>query len=88
MYVIVVYDIKSGPRGPKIMKYLRQRLLWVQNSVFEGEVTDAGWEEILFTLKKMINKEKDSIIYYTFESRKYSNRKVLGLEKNSTDSFI
>ncbi|OGV86092.1 MAG: CRISPR-associated endonuclease Cas2, partial [Melioribacter sp. RIFOXYB12_FULL_38_5] len=40
MYLIIVYD--AGPKkGIKLLKYLRRHLLWVQNSVFEGEVTES-----------------------------------------------
>ena len=87
MYVIVVYD--TGPkRGVKLLKYLREHLIWVQNSVFEGEVTEAGFEIIKKGIKERINNEKDSVIYYLFDSPNYTERGVLGIEKNETDSFI
>ena len=38
MYVILVYDINVD-RVDKVRKFLRQSLIWVQNSVFEGELT-------------------------------------------------
>ncbi len=87
MYVIIVYDA-APKRGAKLLKFLRQRLIWIQNSVFEGEVTEAGFEKIKAGIKEIINKEKDSIVYYTFDSQNYTNRGVLGVEKNETDSFI
>ncbi|MBI1923322.1 CRISPR-associated endonuclease Cas2 [Candidatus Poribacteria bacterium] len=40
MYIILVYDIEEQ-RVAKVCKYLRQHLTWVQNSVFEGELTRA-----------------------------------------------
>lgn len=64
MYVILVYDA-APKRGVKILKYLRTKLNWVQNSVFEGEVTEKSFEEIKSGLKTIINTEKDSVIYYT-----------------------
>ena len=88
MYVILVYDIKTGKRSPKVLKFLRKQLTWVQNSVFEGEVTALQFRQITDTLSDLINKEKDSVIFYTFESLKYSKRGVIGIEKNSTDTFI
>lgn len=88
MYVILVYDIISQKRGAKLLKFLRQHLMWVQNSVFEGDVTPSGFEIIKSGINEIINKEKDSVIYYTFESMSYSKRGVLGIEKNLTDSFI
>ncbi|MCU7514500.1 MAG: CRISPR-associated endonuclease Cas2 [Ignavibacteria bacterium] len=87
MYLIVVYD--AGPkRGAKLLKFLRQHLIWVQNSVFEGEVTEAGFEEIKAGIKEAINTSKDSIIYYTFDSQSYTQRGIIGIEKNDTGSFI
>ncbi|MCU7495365.1 MAG: CRISPR-associated endonuclease Cas2 [Ignavibacteria bacterium] len=87
MYLIVVYD--AGPkRGTKLLKFLRQHLIWVQNSVFEGEVTEAGFEVIRSGIKERINTSKDSIIYYTFDSQSYTQRGIMGIEKNDTGSFI
>ncbi len=88
MYIILVYDIISQRRGTKLLKFLRQHLVWIQNSVFEGEVTESGFEVIKSEIKELINKEKDSVIIYRFDSRNYTNREVIGIEKNETDSFI
>ena len=87
MYVILVYD--AGPkRGTKILKYLRQNLTWVQNSVFEGEVTESQFARIQKGIKEIINQEKDSIIYYVFDSKNYTERTVLGVEKNEISTFL
>jgi len=88
MYIIVVYDIASPRRGTKMLQFLRRNLIWVQNSVFEGEITDANFEKLISGIKKLINPEKDSVIYYCFDSRSYTERMVLGAERNSIDSFI
>ena len=87
MYVIVVYDAVPK-RGAKLLKFLRQHLLWIQNSVFEGEVTESGFAKIKAGVKEIINEKKDSVIFYTFDSQNYTSREVLGLEKNETSSFI
>ena len=58
------------------------------NSVFEGEVTESGYAKIKAEIKEIINEKKDSIIIYTFDSKNYTSREVLGYEKNTTDSFI
>jgi len=87
MYVIIVYDV-APKRGVKVLKFLRQYLTWVQNSVFEGEITESVFEVIKSGLKSLINKEKDSIIYYKFDSKNYTDRKVIGIERNDTDTFI
>ncbi len=87
MYVIIVYDA-APKRGAKLLKFLRQRLIWIQNSVFEGDVTEAQYEIIKKGIKDRINKEKDSIILYQFDSQNYTKREVIGIERNETDSFI
>ena len=87
MYVIIVYDVEQK-RVTKVMKFLRRFLTWVQNSVFEGETTEAKFKEIQIGLKKLIKKDKDSIVFYRMENQKNFKRSVLGLEKNPTDTII
>jgi len=45
MYVIIVYDIDQS-RVAKVCQYLRRWLHWVQNSTFEGELTESQLERI------------------------------------------
>lgn len=80
MYVIIVYDIKVE-RVNKVKGFLRKHLYWIQNSVFEGEVTKSELEEIKMGLMDIINKNEDSVIIYRFRSEGAFNRKVLGIEK-------
>ncbi len=87
MYTIIVYDA-APKRGAKLLKFLRQHLIWIQNSVFEGEVTKAQFEMIKRGIKGTVNPEKDSVIVYQFDSKNYSKREVIGVERNETDSFI
>ncbi|MCZ2224098.1 MAG: CRISPR-associated endonuclease Cas2 [Chitinophagales bacterium] len=52
------------------------------------ERTESGYAKIKAEIKEIINEKKDSIIIYTFDSKNYTSREVLGFEKNTTDSFI
>jgi len=88
MYVIIVYDIKEPKRGTKLLKFLRQHLFWIQNSVFEGEITKTQFQTIKKKITEIIKKSDDSVIYYTFDSQNYTTRGVIGMEKNDTDCFI
>ena len=45
-------------------QYLRRHLNWIQNSVFEGEVTDSELEEVKSYIKSIIDKENDHIKIY------------------------
>ena len=80
MYVVIVYDI-SVDRVTKVCHYLRRYLNWIQNSVFEGELSKAQFKEVELGLKDLINTGEDSVIIYKMRTDKAFNRKVLGLEK-------
>ncbi|ACJ75697.1 crispr-associated protein Cas2 [Thermosipho africanus TCF52B] len=82
MFVILVYDI-GEKRVNKVLKKCRQYLTWVQNSVFEGEITKGGLKKLKMELGRIIEKKEDSVIIYAFENTRYSNREIIGLEKNS-----
>ena len=87
MYVIIVYDVEQK-RVSRVCKFLRRYLNWVQNSVFEGDITNARLKEVKLGLKKIIKKDADSVLFYRFKDQKFLNREVMGLDKNPTDSFI
>ena len=87
MYVIIVYDVEQK-RVNKVMKFLRRFLIWVQNSVFEGETTEAKFKEIQIGLKKLIKQDKDSVVFYQMETEKNFRRTVLGVDKNPVDTMI
>ena len=48
MYVILVYDCGEKRVG-KMLKLCRKYLNWIQNSVFEGEISEVKLKEL--TLK-------------------------------------
>jgi CRISPR-associated protein Cas2 len=80
MYAIIVYDIKVE-RVNKVKGYLRKHLNWIQNSVFEGDITLSELEIIKKGLKDIINTNEDSVIIFTVRSEKAFKRQVLGIEK-------
>lgn len=80
MYIIIIYDINTK-RVNKVHKYLKTYLTWIQNSVFEGEITKSQYQKITTELKTLINEDEDSIIIYEIPE-KYLNRKIIGYEKN------
>ncbi|WP_234572984.1 CRISPR-associated endonuclease Cas2 [Rhodohalobacter sp. 614A] len=87
MYYILVYDVNVN-RVVKMLKIVREYLNHVQNSVFEGELTDAQLEELKYKITELMNEEEDSVIIYCVGSKRWSNREVLGVEKNSADNFV
>lgn len=87
MYLILVYDVEAK-RVAKICKRLRQRLNWVQNSVFEGEVTEADFSRIRHDLAKLMDLTYDSVLFYRIDNPKGWSKEVLGVEKLSTETLI
>lgn len=62
-------------------------MTWVQNSVFEGELSDAKLMELKIRLAKLMKLDEDSVLIYNM-NEKWLGREVLGREKNTTDTFI
>lgn len=87
MYVILVYDIGER-RVQKMLKLCRQYLNWIQNSVFEGEITAVKLKELLARADKIINTETDSIIIFKNRDAKWLEKEVIGAEKNGLDTFL
>lgn len=87
MYVVIVYDI-GVERVSKVCKSLRRRLTWVQNSVFEGEISEADFAKIQDDLSRIINKERDSVLFYCINNPKGWEKRVLGQERAPTDTFL
>ncbi|MEM2857090.1 MAG: CRISPR-associated endonuclease Cas2 [Candidatus Nitrosocaldus sp.] len=87
MQVIIVYDV-SIERINDVRKVLKQYLSWVQNSVFEGELTEGRLEELRFRLYDVIDPNTDSIIVYTISNPKWIDKSIWGVEKGSTDNVL
>ena len=78
MFVILTYDV-GRRRVSRVMKTCRRYLLHVQNSVFEGTITEARLNKLKSELEKKIEKETDSVCIYEFDSTKYSRKEQIGL---------
>lgn len=87
MFVILVYDVNEK-RVNKVLKTCRKYLNWVQNSVLEGEISDANLKKLKTEISRIINKEVDSVIIYILRTTKYSEREIMGLEKGGEKLFI
>jgi len=87
VYVILVYDV-SVKRVNKVCQFLRQYLNWIQNSVFEGEITKSEYFIIKETLKKLINEEEDSVIIYILRSENAMKKICIGIEKTDMSHII
>jgi CRISPR-associated protein Cas2 len=87
MYVIAVYDV-GEKRVVKMLKLCRQYLNWIQNSVFEGELTDVQLKELKYKAKDIMKEDEDSFIIFSSREQKWMDKQVVGKEKNSLDNFL
>lgn len=87
MYYIIVYDV-NVKRVAKMLKLMREYLNHVQNSVLEGDLTEAQFEELKYRVQKLMNPSEDSLIIYCVGNKKWSSREVIGVEKRSAGNFI
>lgn len=87
MYVILVYDIGEKRVG-KMLKLCRQYLNWIQNSVFEGDLSEAKLRELTTKMQSIINKTEDSVILFTNKMDYNMNKMILGKERKTTDNFL
>jgi CRISPR-associated protein Cas2 len=87
MYVILVYDIEVK-RVVKMLKLCRRYLNWIQNSVFEGELSDVKLKELLHEAKAIMKEEKDSIIVFKSRKEKWLEKMIVGKEKNKLDNVM
>lgn len=87
MYIILVYDMGEKRVG-KMLKHCRKYLNWIQNSVFEGEITEVKLKELILSAKKIMDEEKDSLIIFKSREARWLDKEVIGLERMSTDNFL
>lgn len=87
MYAILVYDIGEKRVG-KMLKLCRQYLNWIQNSVFEGDITEVKLEELKVKAKKIMDSEVDSLIVFKTDATQWMSKEIVGKERADTDIFL
>ncbi len=70
------------------LKVCRKYLTWVQNSVFEGKITGGNLKKLKIELKEKMDIKKDSVLIYSFQSTKYFQKEIIGIEKNKFSIFF
>ena len=87
MHVIAVYDMGEKRVG-KMLKLFRRYLHWIQNSVFEGELTEVMLKELKSEAREIMDESVDSLIIFTTRNAKWIEKEVVGVERNSIDNFL
>ncbi len=87
MYVLLVYDIREK-RVDKMRKLCRRYLNWIQNSVFEGEISEVKLKELLLKSESFLNLDEDSVILFKSRSQQWLEKQVLGQERSQLGEFL
>ena len=87
MYVILVYDVGEKRVG-KMLKLCRKYLNWIQNSVFEGEISEVKLKELTISAKSIMDIAEDSLIIFSNHTGYYMDKKIVGKERMKLDNFL
>ena len=87
MYVILVYDF-GEKRVSKMLRLCRRYLNWIQNSVFEGELSEVRLKELLLLAKGSMNPEEDCIIIFKGATQCSLEKEIVGKELANIDNFL
>ena len=93
MYIILVYDIKMDEKGARIQrnvfKICKKYLSHIQNSVFEGEISEAKFMKMELEIKRFIRKDEDSLVVFKSRNERWLQKVFLGKdESEKTDRFF
>lgn len=92
MYVILVYDICGEDNGQKALnktfKICKKYLSHIQNSVFEGELTEVQIMKLHRELETVIRKEIDSVILFQSRNERWLEKAMWGKQEDITSNFL
>lgn len=84
--MILMYDVDQK-RTTKMLKLCRRYLSWIQNSVFEGEISETQLKQLAAEAKNVME-EKDSVIFFKSRDEKWLEKEIIGDEKASVSNFL
>ena len=87
MHIILVYDVGEDRVG-KVCKYLKRYLPRVQNSVFEGELTESKLAAMKAGLSDRLDLQTDSVLLWVLREARWADRQIIGNEKLPVSNFF
>jgi len=92
MYIVLVYDISFDEFGkkvlPKVYKTCKKYLTHIQNSVFEGELSDSQLIKLKMELGNYIRKDADSVIVFKSRNERWLDKDFWGIEDDKASNFL
>ena len=71
-----------------MLKLCRKYLSWIQNSVFEGDITEVKLKELKIKAQDIMDEEEDSLIIFSSRNQKWLDKEIIGKERSSIDNFL
>jgi len=71
-----------------MLKLCRRYLNWIQNSVFEGEITEVKLLELKHHAMLIMDEETDSLIIFKTRQEKWLDKEIVGHERQNLDTFL
>ena len=71
-----------------MLKLCRKYLNWIQNSVFEGEITEVKLKELKLNAKAIMDVETDSFIVFESREARWLKKDIIGKERSNLDNFL
>jgi len=87
MHCILVYDVHQK-RVAKLHRYMQQKLYWMQNSTFAGELSDHQKKLLFQDTARFLDQENDSLILFLTRDPLAWRRTVLGYDKSALDGVL
>ena len=87
MYIIAIYDV-AAERTPKMLKLCRAYLHWIQNSVFEGELSEVQVKELVYRAREIMDEDYDSFILFKSRHTYHMDKQIVGKSLNDADQFL
>ena len=82
-----MYDVNEKRTG-KMLKLCRKYLNWIQNSVFEGEISEVKLKELKNSASLIMDNDTDSLIIFKTRNEKWLEKEIVGNERAETDNFL
>ena len=71
-----------------MLKLFRKYLNWIQNSVFEGELSSVQLKKLKLEARKIMDLSTDSLIIFSNRNPKWLEKEIVGIERGSIDNFL
>ena len=92
MYIVLVYDIKLDDDGPKVLRHVfkscKKYLTHIQNSVFEGELSESQLMSLKIEVKEYLREKVDSCIIFTGRNNIWMKKEFIIKEEDKTSNFM